>query len=211
MRTCTKCGESKPLTECGRKASNRDGLQARCKPCVKEDKAASYMRHRESELAKRHADYLANREERIAAAIEWKRANPTKVREYRRINYERNRERSAEQARAWREANPEKWRENLRTQARKRRARKLGAAVGDIDLTALWTGCCALCDAPLDAALAYPHPLSKSVDHIVPLSKGGSHEQSNLQWAHLVCNNRKGASSATTPAADSPPRVTRRI
>jgi len=40
--------------------------------------------------------------------------------------------------------------------------------------------------------LAWPDPGSKSIDHILPLSKGGSHSQENVQWAHLVCNTRKG-------------------
>lgn len=39
--------------------------------------------------------------------------------------------------------------------------------------------------------------MSKSLDHIVPLAKGGTHEQSNLQWTHLVENLQKGASVPT--------------
>lgn len=32
-----------------------------------------------------------------------------------------------------------------------------------------------------------------SVDHIVPLARGGSHSADNVQSAHLLCNLRKGA------------------
>ena len=35
-----------------------------------------------------------------------------------------------------------------------------------------------------------------SIDHIVPLSKGGKHAWSNVQLAHRICNTKKGASIA---------------
>jgi 5-methylcytosine-specific restriction endonuclease McrA len=36
-----------------------------------------------------------------------------------------------------------------------------------------------------------PDPMSPSLDHILPLSKGGTHEPRNVQLAHLGCNVRK--------------------
>ena len=54
-----------------------------------------------------------------------------------------------------------------------------------------WT--CGLCGEPVDADLPYPHPMSKSLDHVLPLSRGGAHVESNVQLAHLSCNIRKGA------------------
>lgn len=50
---------------------------------------------------------------------------------------------------------------------------------------------CALCGEGIDRSLKWPHPLSRSVDHIVPVSKGGSDELENLQLAHLRCNQSK--------------------
>lgn len=51
---------------------------------------------------------------------------------------------------------------------------------------------CALCGKPVDMTLKFPHPLSKSVDHIIPVSKGGHPSDiSNLQLAHLCCNREK--------------------
>ena len=34
-----------------------------------------------------------------------------------------------------------------------------------------------------------------SLDHIIPISKGGEHSYANTQLAHLSCNLRKGAST----------------
>ena len=47
---------------------------------------------------------------------------------------------------------------------------------------------CQLCQERVDPELAYPDPLSKSLDHIVPISKGGAHSFANGQLAHLRCN-----------------------
>lgn len=52
---------------------------------------------------------------------------------------------------------------------------------------------CQLCLAPVDETLTYPHPMSASMDHIIPISLRGNHISSNVQLAHLRCNLRKGA------------------
>ena len=51
---------------------------------------------------------------------------------------------------------------------------------------------CAICGRPVDMQLKYPDPMSKSIDHIVPIAKGGHPSaMSNLQLAHLICNKHK--------------------
>ena len=50
---------------------------------------------------------------------------------------------------------------------------------------------CALCGGEIDFTLKYPDPQSKSIDHVLPRSRGGTDEKSNLTLAHLVCNFRK--------------------
>jgi 5-methylcytosine-specific restriction endonuclease McrA len=47
---------------------------------------------------------------------------------------------------------------------------------------------CGICREPIRAKTG---PRRPSVDHIVPLSRGGQHELSNLQAAHYVCNLAK--------------------
>lgn len=41
----------------------------------------------------------------------------------------------------------------------------------------------------------HPDPLCASIDHIVPLSQGGTNDLTNLQLAHLRCNLRKRATT----------------
>lgn len=51
---------------------------------------------------------------------------------------------------------------------------------------------CQLCGEPVDSGLEWPHPMYKSLDHRVPLNRGGAHTKDNVQLAHLSCNARKG-------------------
>ncbi len=53
-------------------------------------------------------------------------------------------------------------------------------------------GICGICKEGIDLREKHPSKKSFSIDHIVPRSKGGSHSFSNLQAAHLGCNERRG-------------------
>lgn len=51
---------------------------------------------------------------------------------------------------------------------------------------------CGICGRPVDQSLKFPDPMSRCIDHIVPISRGGHPSaMSNLQLAHLVCNRAK--------------------
>lgn len=52
---------------------------------------------------------------------------------------------------------------------------------------------CGVCSDPIDPLLRHPDPQCATVDHVVPLSRGGHHTYANVQASHLVCNLRKGA------------------
>jgi hypothetical protein len=51
---------------------------------------------------------------------------------------------------------------------------------------------CQLCGESVDPHVLYPDPLSASLDHIIPLANGGTHESNNVQLVHLICNIQKG-------------------
>lgn len=51
---------------------------------------------------------------------------------------------------------------------------------------------CAICGKPVDKSLKWPHPFSATVDHIIPVNKGGHpSDLANLQLAHWCCNRKK--------------------
>lgn len=51
---------------------------------------------------------------------------------------------------------------------------------------------CGICGKPVDKNLKYPHPLSPTIDHIIPINRGGHPAHlDNLQLAHFTCNRMK--------------------
>jgi hypothetical protein len=51
---------------------------------------------------------------------------------------------------------------------------------------------CQLCKKAVNPKLSFPSPACASLDHVIPLSRGGSHQATNVQLAHLRCNTSRG-------------------
>lgn len=56
---------------------------------------------------------------------------------------------------------------------------------------------CWLCGVMVDQFVPRTSRMGATVDHVVPLSKGGSDELENLRLAHWICNNKKSDSLVT--------------
>jgi 5-methylcytosine-specific restriction endonuclease McrA len=71
---------------------------------------------------------------------------------------------------------------------------------------------CAICGQLVDKSIKHPHPLSPEVDEVIPVSRGGSPtDKSNLQLAHRICNQRRGAKPlAAAQQQLVPPAITSR-
>ncbi|MGR6876618.1 HNH endonuclease signature motif containing protein [Bifidobacterium angulatum] len=55
---------------------------------------------------------------------------------------------------------------------------------------------CAICDRPIDDAIAWSDPMSAEVDEIIPVSRGGSAtDLRNLEKVHRCCNQLKSDKS----------------
>jgi 5-methylcytosine-specific restriction endonuclease McrA len=54
---------------------------------------------------------------------------------------------------------------------------------------------CWLCEGPIERNLVAPHSFAGTVDHVVPLSRGGTEADDNLRAAHYGCNSRRCAGS----------------
>ena len=51
---------------------------------------------------------------------------------------------------------------------------------------------CGICGHAVDLSLKTPHPMSATIDHIIPVAKNGHPSDiSNLQLAHWTCNRQK--------------------
>lgn len=218
MQACAGCGKSAGPEEFV--IRKRKDLEGHCRACRKRIINAEYM-----------ARWRAgNPEASVEKQREFRRDNPGKAREYRKAFQGRHPEKKRESDRRYREANAEylvaryaryyrdnqeaakarakRWREEnpvaYRELKQRRRARVRGSVAEPVDLDPLWTGACAICGGLIDADLRWPAPGSKSVDHIIPLCKGGAHVQENLQWTHLECNLKKGSRLPVDTAERSP-------
>lgn len=67
---------------------------------------------------------------------------------------------------------------------------------------------CGICGKPVDKNIKYPLPLSATVDHIIPIAKGGHpSDLANLQLAHFCCNRQKSDKLAPRVGFDPAPKV----
>lgn len=53
-----------------------------------------------------------------------------------------------------------------------------------------WT--CHICGGSIPADVKVPDRRAATLDHVVPLSRGGEHSYANVRAAHYDCNMRKG-------------------
>lgn len=159
-----------------------------CSPkCVTESQRLRYLKKRnDPEFKAAMARNSRRRYERVCADDRLLAAQ----REMTRLWRANNPEHLSNYDRARRLARPDVTREKNQ----KRRARLLNAFVENVDLRLVWDrdeGMCKICELPVDPDLKWPHKMSKTLDHIVPLSKNGEHSYANVQLAHAVCNSRK--------------------
>ena len=81
----------------------------------------------------------------------------------------------------------------------RRRARKFGVEYEPVNRRHVldrdgWR--CGICKRPIDKTLKHPHPMSPTLDHIVPMAVGGGHTYLNCQAAHFMCNVRKSSTGS---------------
>ena len=167
-----------------------------CKRCLAEKRLDEYSKHRavcKACRAEVNSERLKERYHtdpaRKVALEEWRKANPERVKAYRRKEYENNRERYAESAAAWKKDNPQKRKQISRTYKAKRKGWEANGYDSEqdwIDLLGRYGNICLCCkrdDVPL------------TQDHIVPLSKGGTNTIDNIQPLCGPCNSSKHTKS----------------
>lgn len=106
------------------------------------------------------------------------------------------RERALAVAHYAKEVQTQKGRDRVRNMGHKRRARKMAAFIDDVSrdtVMRLGDWLCHICNEPIDPELEWPSQGFGTVDHVIPLSKGGAHSYANCKPAHLRCNCAKGA------------------
>ena len=132
-----------------------------------------------------------NKARHLRKQKEYRENNKEKRKEAQQRWSEENREQKLAGQRRWRLANLDK----MAAYERKRRSQKAGVGhekYGDIDIFERDNWICGICGQKINKRLKYPDPRSKSIDHIIALSRGGADAAINLQAAHRRCNMGKG-------------------
>ena len=159
------------------------------KPQTKESRAAAQLKYNHSAKGKAaSARYVASDKHRAASArwqaTEVGKANAReKMRRWRAANPEKAREQTKLSLRKWREENREAYRIHCR-QRRKLEHDAEGSHTAK-DIKALFVKQRGLCLCGVDLDTSY------HVDHIVPLSRGGSDWPANIQLLCPPCNHSK--------------------
>jgi 5-methylcytosine-specific restriction endonuclease McrA len=101
--------------------------------------------------------------------------------------------------RAWRVANRERANAVDRIAQQRRDAIKRGVFVEDVQLDVLFVRDCGTCQLCRKPVVERSGQMGPSIDHVIPLSKGGEHSYANTQLSHLLCNSQKGDRSGPHP------------
>ena len=115
-------------------------------------------------------------------AAEWRERNPERVRAANKEYYAKNRE-----------AELERNRRKQRDWTPKNHRRRTGAPVSwsKQQVVSTYGSVCHLCGEVIDMRLKWPNRWSLTMDHVLPISRGGSNDLENIRPAHGSCNSAK--------------------
>lgn len=169
-KVCRRCKNNLPFSSFYAQRANKDGLGSYCKEC---NRAKQY---------------------------EWRKENPERFKAIRKRDYDTHRERHLRNAKKYRQdpqaiarrqtilrrfqkQYPDRYAEYERIRSHRKRA--AGAAYTKAE----WD---ALCAKYNHRCLCCGATRKLTVDHVVPISKGGSNTIDNIQPLCISCNSSKG-------------------
>jgi len=189
LKQCSSCKEIKALSEFSRRKAATDGLRSSCKECDK----ITHAEYRDNPQNKEYEDSYKltyreeNRERELNYTRGWRERNIDKLSEYGRKWHLNNKEKHNATARIrmnkWAKDNPERHRNHAR-HYRARSHKALGSHTVEqwTKMLSFFCGFCPCCGKEEKLTL----------DHIRPLSKGGTNYIDNAQPLCKVCNSTKG-------------------
>ena len=180
-RRCSKCKELHPLDWFCKDRSRKDGRHPWCKSCRKRSSDALYRKNHDS-IRERQEKYRDENRELVRAnnRASWRKYREKNLARTRKIYYA-NREARLEQIREYRQANPGYWKNW--TRFKYRRELGLGRRRSKRYVKRLYKkqeGLCHWCGKPVGDDF--------HIDHVIPVSRGGSNDPSNKVISCPKCN-----------------------
>lgn len=198
-KSCTACHVEKLISCFWNHPAGKYGVESKCKSCKSSSWRRWYKGHRQERadyFRRRHAENPNRRKERWRSYAE---RNREKLRASYKCYYHKNKARLSEKARRYGLANRRRLVENRKRWLKARkwleseynrryRARKMNAPARDLTvgqwerIKDAFRNRCAYCGC---------EGVRLTQDHVIPLSKGGSHTASNVVPACGPCNSGK--------------------
>lgn len=177
------------------------------------DKDKAYRAANKEKLIEYRKQYRIDNKDKIAAYNKEHRAeatqrdralrmlHPERYADSRRKYRNKHREKFNAHAREYSAGYYEKNKELVQNWAADYRARRRGAFKSPVDKQQIFERdnyTCQLCGMGVLPFVHRLHPLYPTIDHIVPIAAGGTHEPANVQTAHRGCNCSKGAKDSVS-------------
>lgn len=169
-RHCNKCGQDRHISEWAKASSEKSGFYYCCKYCRNQQSRDSYYKNKQAISERRKLD------------LEQKAKNLVITKKWIKENYPKAKKLWSE----WAKNNPDKVRnKNAARRSRLKQAKTF--YITNKEINKLINSPCFYCGSKNQPSL----------DHIVPLARGGDHSIGNLTTACKPCNSSKGDSFIT--------------
>lgn len=197
-KVCNTCNELKEFKEYNKRKTNKDGLHNQCKKCRKEYQKERYQNNKEQlnkyqkeynkknkkQINKYQKDYYQNNKEQLKKnKKEYRKSNKEEINKHQRIYYQINKKQINEYQKKYRKNN----KEYFKTTKQKRRTLKQNS--GGSYTVEQWNEAlkyfnnkCAYSGKPMEQV---------SVEHIIPITKGGTSYIWNIIPCELSLNKSK--------------------
>ena len=183
MKTCTKCGVEKPVSEYYKKQRGRYGVRAECKACVAVSGKKYYEENRDRVMAYHKKYYEENRDQARAYKKKFREENRDRLKAKDKKYYEENRDQARAYQKKYCKENPEK----RRASKHNRRARK-ASLISDLT-EQQWLETL----NNFGEKCAYCGDTWEHQDHFIPVRLGGGYTKGNIVPACASCNLSKNS------------------